>query len=192
MVTAAKEKTLPEVKVIPFKESDYVSSLEASHIMLDPHLLKKEWAIKDEWCESQLKDMNISWTLTIKPNSFDHHGRIVGWSFADSRGSVHSHLELMIKNCGAAVWWGIDGIHDKEMFRLSEFIARNVASYTGTGVLIATGTSSSGDKLKELGWEVPIYRDSSRWAKQMAYGMLSIPKEQMKKYGYNHTYSTKS
>jgi hypothetical protein len=192
---AAKKPNLNAATGIPTTKpspASYVNDLEASHMMLAQCLVDKAWVIHDEEIENLLKDVEIQWSLTVKPNSFDQSGRIVGWqlNLPNGGGYINSFMELMIKNCGAAVWAGIDNLSTDLAFKVSEFIARNVASTTGTGVIIATGTKTSGQRLEKLGWSVPIYRDSSRWSGMMAYGMLSIPKEQMAKYGYNHCYTT--
>lgn len=169
-----------------------VNALEASHMMLSDEVVKKNWFIKNPEIEDILKDIDINYTLDIVPNTWEQHARRVNYNLATKQGAIHSHMQIMIGNCGAAVWYGIDSLNDYT-FPISEFIARNIASYTGTNVLIATGTEASGKRLKDLGWSVPISGHSSgRWSKKMAYGMLYLPPEQMAKQGYNHCYTTQS
>lgn len=170
-------------------EQVYVNSCEASHVMLHPDLREKKWFIRDEKMEEILKDLTINWTVTIVQNSWEKYARMVSWSVDTGKGAIHSSLQVMVKNCGAAVFHGIDNLNDYT-FPISEFIAKNVASYTGTGTLIATGTAESGKRLEACGWIVPIYAESSRWNKNMAYGMTNIPRAQMHKYGYNSSYHT--
>jgi len=184
----------PKIETRPLELRGFTSSLESSHIKLDSRLVNKEWFIRDEKIEAILKDVNINWWLEVKPNSFSQYGRVVHWDLATPHGQISSLLELMIKNCGAAVWGGIDYLNDNT-FPISEFIARNVASYTGTGVIIATGTEASGKRLEKCGWAVPVYRPSSRGpiSKVMGYGILNIPEKDMfKKGGFNHDYSSVS
>lgn len=167
-----------------------VNALEASHMMLSDEVVKKNWFIRNPEIEEILKDIEIKYSLDIVPNTWSKYGRRINYSAATSKGAISSHMQIMIGNCGAAVWYGIDYLNDYT-FPISEFIARNIASYSGTNVIIATGNSKSGERMKKLGWEVPISgHSSSRWEKEMAYGMLYIPNEQMAKTGYNHCYST--
>jgi len=167
-----------------------VNALEASHMMLSDEVVKKNWFIKNPEIEDILKNIEIKYSLDIVPNTWSQHGRRINYTLDTKKGIIHSHMQIMIGNCGAAVWYGIDGLDDY-LFPISEFIARNIASYTGTNVLIATGTEATGKRLEALGWSVPVTGNSSgRWTKKMAYGMLYIPPEQMAKQGYNHCYTT--
>lgn len=188
------EKPVSKIETRPLELRPFTSSLESSHIMLHEKLLNQEWFIRNEEIEEVLKASQIKWWLEVKPNSFSQYGRVVHWDVSTPHGQISSLLELMIKNCGAAVWGGIDYLNDKT-FPISEFIARNVASYTGTGVIIATGTEASGKRLEKAGWTVPVYRPSSRGpiSKVMGYGILNIPEKDMfKKRGFNHDYSSVS
>jgi len=159
-------------------------------MMLSDEVVKKNWFIKNPEIEDILKNIEIKYSLDIVPNTWSQHGRRINYTLDTKKGIIHSHMQIMIGNCGAAVWYGIDGLDDY-LFPISEFIARNIASYTGTNVLIATGTEATGKRLEALGWSVPVTGNSSgRWTKKMAYGMLYIPPEQMAKQGYNHCYTT--
>lgn len=171
------------------EKKPYVNALESSHMYLHPDVVAKKWYIHDKDIEEILKNLDIKWKLTVKPNSFSPYGRVITYNLDTGQGLINSSMELMIKNCGAAVWHGIDSLNDYT-FPISEFIARNIASYTGTPTLIATGTAASGKRMEKLGWSVPIYAPSGRWEKNMAYGMINIPKSQMAKYGYNNQYTT--
>jgi hypothetical protein len=167
------------------------SSLEASHMMLAQEVRDKKWFIRNEEIEAILAPLEIKWHLTVVQNSWEKHARKISWGVDTGKGAIHSTMQIMVQNCGAAVFHGIDGLNDYT-FPISEFIAKNIASYTGTPTLMATGTAASGKRLEKLGWLVPIYAPSGRTpSKEMAYAMTHIPPEQMaKKSGFNYCYTT--
>lgn len=167
-----------------------MANLEASHLYLDPKIENKEWFIRDEAIEKLIDECTISYKLDIVPNTWHSKGRRINFTVVHPKyGAGNFHMQIMIGNCGAAVLYGVD-YSPQMLLKVGSFIAKNIASYSGIGIIMASGHAHSMNFLKEhADWNIYSTRESSRGGYAMAYGNLDIPKEQMaKKDGYNYVY----
>lgn len=171
--------------------------LEESHLMVSKEIVYHDkdkgwitpfkWKIRDPEIEKMLKGASLTYRDTVKPNSWTQKGHRFDFTLmtADKKAATFG-MEIMIGNCGAVVWHRITNYND-DLLRMVDFIVKNIASYSGTSTIIATGYQSDTDKLTKLcGWPKAVENYSGRGGYMMGYAIFPIPKEQMAHSGYNY------
>lgn len=169
--------------------------LEESHLCIKPEVEAKKWFIKNPVLEDILSKCTIKYQLTTVRNTFSDSGKKIEFSVYKKKDdtpalSFTGTMELMHGNCGACVWYGQRNTHSEQNMLLAEFIAKNIASYAGLGVIFASGHKADLNHLKKSDdkWVLRGH-PSSRGGYPMVNGFLNIPREKMAKTsGYNHEY----